>query len=117
MFFLKNCIVTTDALNTQSPLAELIIKQEGDYCMAVKDNHKTLSQGIKRAFDEHLDEAECYQTEAEKEHGSIEQRTVFALPVSLLNSRSLGEWKADAETIFMAITERTIVKYKTKREN
>ena len=44
LFFLENCIVTTDALNTQVSLAELIIKQEGDYCMAVKDNHKTLSQ-------------------------------------------------------------------------
>ena len=117
MFFLENCIVTTDALNTQRPLAELIIKQEGDYCMAVKDNHKTLCQGIKKAFDEHLDEAECYKSEAEKAHGRVEQRTVFALPVSLLTSRVLGEWKEDAETIFMAITESTIVKYKTKREN
>ena len=67
MFFLENCIVTTDALNTKRPLAELIIKQEGDYCMAVKDNHKTLCQGIKKAFDEHLDEAECYKSEAEKD--------------------------------------------------
>lgn len=38
MFFLENCIVTTDALNTQRPLAELIIKQEGDYCMAITES-------------------------------------------------------------------------------
>ena len=37
--------------------------------------------------------------------------------MSLLTSRVLGEWKEDAETIFMAITESTIVKYRTKREN
>ena len=42
MFSLSGSIVTADALNTQRSVAKAIIEQDGEYCLAVKDNHKKL---------------------------------------------------------------------------
>jgi predicted transposase YbfD/YdcC len=39
---LGGCMVTIDAMGTQSKIAEQIIDQEGDYALALKDNHGNL---------------------------------------------------------------------------
>jgi len=38
---LKGCIVTIDAMGTQTKIAEQIIDQQGDYALALKDNQGT----------------------------------------------------------------------------
>src|SRR6185312_8709093 len=40
---LKGCIVTIDAMETQTKIAEQIIDQDGEYALALKDNHGNLS--------------------------------------------------------------------------
>jgi len=39
---ISGCIITIDAMGTQKKIAETIIKNDGDYVLAVKENHKTL---------------------------------------------------------------------------
>lgn len=39
---LAGCIVTIDAMGTQTKIAEQIIEQEGDYALALKDNQGNL---------------------------------------------------------------------------
>ncbi|OAV66999.1 Transposase [Bacteroidales bacterium Barb6XT] len=39
---LQDCIITTDATETQTAIAEKIIEKEADYIVAIKDNQKTL---------------------------------------------------------------------------
>lgn len=39
---LAGCIVSIDAMGTQSAVAEQIIPQQGDYILALKSNHPTL---------------------------------------------------------------------------
>ena len=48
---LKGCIVTMDALECQTEVAQKIVAQGGDYVLAVKDNQKNLSQAIVEFFD------------------------------------------------------------------
>ena len=47
---LKGCIVTIDAMGTQTRIAEQIIEQEGDYALALKDNHENLYDEVKATF-------------------------------------------------------------------
>lgn len=119
MFDLTGTIVTADALNTQRSVAEAIIKNGGDYVLALKDNHKSLRKVVEEALsNEFLVEAEgqTYQTEAECAHGRIEERTVYALPIrAIKNKLPLKDWKQDAHTIFMAITESFNKKHNVAR--
>ena len=47
VLFLKECIVTIDAMGCQRDIAEQIIEQEADYILAVKGNQGTLEENIK----------------------------------------------------------------------
>src|SRR5690606_17323714 len=51
MLKLDGAIVTTDAMGCQKTVAEAIRRQEGDYLLAVKDNHPTMCAEIKERFD------------------------------------------------------------------
>lgn len=44
------CIVTIDAMGTQTKIAHQIIEQEGDYALALKDNQGTLYDEVKATF-------------------------------------------------------------------
>jgi predicted transposase YbfD/YdcC len=47
---LKGCIVTIDAMGTQTKIAEQIIEQEGDYALTLKDHHGNLYDEVKATF-------------------------------------------------------------------
>src|SRR5216684_5595457 len=44
------CLVTIDAMGTQTKIAEQIIEQEGDYALALKDNQGNLYEEVKATF-------------------------------------------------------------------
>lgn len=78
---LKNCIVTSDALNTQKDTVKSIIKKNGDYVLALKGNQKNFYKEIKEFF---LDnsflkeiEKENYIEEIEKSHSKIIKRKYY----------------------------------------
>jgi len=96
---LKGCIVTMDALGCQTDIAEKIVAQGGDYVLAVKDNQKTLSEGIVEFFAtaEALDFRNIdvqQRTTVEKDHGRIEtRRAVFVPDVSWMDRPVREGWK------------------------
>jgi predicted transposase YbfD/YdcC len=81
---LKGCIVTIDAMGTQTKIAEQIIEQEGDYALALKDNHGTLYDEVKATFA--LAEKDGFPSQywessrqVEKGHGRLEIREHWTL--------------------------------------
>ena len=47
----RGCVVTADAMNTQKDTARAIVeKAQGDYCLALKENHKTAYHEVKEYF-------------------------------------------------------------------
>jgi predicted transposase YbfD/YdcC len=81
---LKGCIVTSDAMGTQTKIAEQIIEQEGDYALALKDNQGNLYEEVKATFA--LAEKEAFafvQAESErhieKGHGRLEIRQYWTI--------------------------------------
>lgn len=76
---LKGCIVTIDAMGTQTKIAEQIIEQEGDYALALKDNQATLYEEVKATFGMAEKEGFAHVTSeverrVEKGHGRLEIR-------------------------------------------
>ena len=47
---MAGCIVTIDAMGTQTEIAAQIIDQEGDYALALKKNQGTLYHEVKETF-------------------------------------------------------------------
>jgi predicted transposase YbfD/YdcC len=75
---LAGCIVTIDAMGTQTKIAEQITCQGGDYALALKDNHQDLCTEVKATFAlAEPDRATAVQTlrTVDGGHGRLEIRT------------------------------------------
>lgn len=96
---LKGCIVTIDAMGTQTKIAAQIIEQEGDYALALKDNQGNLFDEVKATFA--LAEKDGFvgpfwesQRKVEKGHGRLEIREYWMLsdPAILKYLDPEGKW-------------------------
>jgi predicted transposase YbfD/YdcC len=81
---LGGCIVTIDAMGTQTKIAAQIIEQDGDYALALKDNHGNLFDEVKATFA--LAEKDGFASpywesdrQVEKGHGRVEIREQWTL--------------------------------------
>lgn len=108
---LKGCLVTIDAMGCQKKIAEVIVKQEADYLLAVKDNQPSLHQAIQNYFWEaneanfkgyNIDYAETFN----KGHGRLEQRRCWVGYDVAQNIDSSQDWEK-LKTIVMIESERT----------
>lgn len=81
---LAGCIVTVDALNTQTAIAKQIVAAQADYIMAVKGNQGTLYEDLQLLFDGF--ETEMYQDvrydtarRTNQAHGREEYRQIWVV--------------------------------------
>lgn len=81
---LTGCIVTIDAMGTQTKIAEQIIEQQGDYALALKDNQGNLYDEVKATFalaekDAWANLQEESERRVEKGHGRLEIREYWTI--------------------------------------
>ncbi|MGH3498648.1 MAG: ISAs1 family transposase [Nocardioidaceae bacterium] len=81
---LKGCLVTIDAMGTQTKIVAQIMEQEGDYALALKDNQGNLYEEVQASFalaekDGWADLAEPSVRFVEKGHGRLETREYWTL--------------------------------------
>lgn len=81
---LAGCIVTIDAMGTQTKIAAQIIEQGGDYVLALKDNQGNLHEEVKASFalaekDGFADGQEESIRVVEKGHGRLEIREYWTI--------------------------------------
>ena len=108
---LKGALVTIDAMGCQTEIAAQIVKQQGDYYLAVKGNQEHLHEDLQSHFNACLENDFAnveHQTEEthEKAHGRIEHRLYYAteVPKSLRNPK---RW-AGLKSVGLVITERIV---------
>ena len=112
MLNLKGATVTVDAMGTQTDIAEQIVKAGGDYVMAVKDNHPTLADTIKRNMDDLILEKfrgveHSYHESTDAGHGRIDSRQVWATSeIKWLQRRR--EWKNLTSVVVVQSTRRMV---------
>jgi predicted transposase YbfD/YdcC len=91
---LRKKIVTIDAMGCQKDIAEIVVEQEGDYVLAVKDNQPTLHAEIQTAFATAGPVPKQREvTTFASDHGREERRTVRVLPAAKhLSPATLAVW-------------------------
>jgi predicted transposase YbfD/YdcC len=110
----KGCIVTVDAIGTQTKIAKTIIEQGGDYILAVKENQGHLYEDIHDLFEDNQQFnyegiPHSYAKVVNKDHGRIEIRQCWTIsdPEYLANMRDGQRWEG-IQTLVMILSERRI---------
>jgi predicted transposase YbfD/YdcC len=80
----KDCIVTIDAMGTQTAIAQLIVQQEGDYVLALKDNQGNLFEDVQQIFAQAQASGFAgiehdFDQRVDKGHGRIEIRRCWTM--------------------------------------
>ena len=103
---LKGATVTIDAMGCQKEIASKIVEREGDYLLALKDNHPTLCEAVTDEFFTALDadippsNLRRWKT-VETNRGREECREYFALPAPS-SLPGFADWK-NLQTIALVI--------------
>lgn len=111
---IAGCIVTIDAMGTQTKIAEKIVTAKADYVLALKGNQETLQGEVVNFFesadDEKYQEEHKIKTfkEISKGHGRSEIREAYI-------SSDIG-WMVDAKKNWKRLTSIGMVKYQ-REEN
>lgn len=109
---LTGCLVTVDALGTQTEIARQIVEQGGDYLMAVKENQGHLYADLEYLFQ--LERQQDFQhspftyaKQVSKNHGRLEIRQCWATADKdyLAYPREGSQW-FELKSLAMIITER-----------
>ncbi len=79
---IRGCIVTIDAIGTQSEIAKKITEKDADYILALKENQRTLYEDVRLFFDEYRKKrtelnATDYANVYSQGHGRFEKRTCY----------------------------------------
>lgn len=79
---IKGCIVTIDAMGTQTQIAQKITDKGADYILALKENQKNLYRDVALYFDEYRKDprdlpAACRAVSYSQGHGRYERRTCY----------------------------------------
>lgn len=89
---IDGAIITIDAMGCQREIAEVIVKKNADYILAVKGNQKELYTAIVDTFEITIAQ-EVYTHEINGDHGRIESRVVDAFPASIIDTQlDLDKW-------------------------
>ena len=110
---LKGRVVTIDAIAAQRDICQRIIDLEGDYCISLKKNQKTLFEDVSCYFQDTSEDFMAIFEHHDKGHGRIESRTCRVLEdVTWLNEQH--NWPGLTSVI--EVTRRTILNNKETRE-
>jgi predicted transposase YbfD/YdcC len=109
---ISGCIVTIDAMGTQTKIAKLIVEKGADYVLAVKENQGKLYQDMRALFEydkqfnfKNADYA--YVKTVDKNHGRIEIRRCWTIsdPEYLQSIGDVERWKG-LSSLAMVVSER-----------
>lgn len=115
MLEIKGCIVTIDAMGTQTEIAKAVRDKEGEYILALKENQKTLYNDVKLYLDDvrqekKLLECENYYKTVEKGHGRIETREcIISEEISWLHNKSAWKDLHGIGVIYCTIEKNSVV--------
>jgi predicted transposase YbfD/YdcC len=104
MLDIEGCIITIDAMGTQTAIAKDIIDKKADYVLALKGNQKELREEVESIFV--VQQPESNHCVTEKGHGRIETRKCEVIrTLDFLEGRE--RW-ANLSSIIRITSERTI---------
>jgi predicted transposase YbfD/YdcC len=117
---IRGCIITIDAMGTQTEIAKAIVDQGGDYVLSLKANHPTLYGQVKGWFETaQLNDFAAieysYDQRIEAGHHRQENRQVWAIPVTSIPDLYQPSAWAGLQSVVMVVRVRHLWN-KTTRE-
>jgi predicted transposase YbfD/YdcC len=114
MLTLGGCVVTIDAMGTQTEIARVIVDQGADYVLAAKDNQGHLYEDVVATFQEaeqcqfeHVPHS--YAKTTNKGHGRVEIRECWAIErLDYLEALRTAEDWAELRSLIMVRAERRL---------
>ncbi|CAM4323818.1 ISAs1 family transposase [Vibrio neonatus] len=85
---IKGCLISIDAIACQKSIAEAIVKDGGDYLLAVKGNQEKLFEAVKSELKSA--DGEVVKSKTETKHGRVEVREYRVLPAP--KSKPFCDW-------------------------
>ena len=110
---LAGCIITIDAMGTQTAIAAQIYNAKADYVLALKANHPTLHGQVKAIFKQAQAQGFeginfSYDERVEKGHHRTEKRQVWTVPVSQLTPlHQQADWTG-LQSVVMVVRVRRL---------
>ncbi len=104
---LEGAIITIDAMGTQTEIAAQIVREGGDYILALKGNQGNLHKGVKTFFEQAIANNwsgldYSYESTTEAGHHRIEHRQVWVVPISQVpNLPNQKKWKGLASIVMV----------------
>jgi predicted transposase YbfD/YdcC len=109
---ISGCLVTIDAIGTQTEIAEMIMERGGDYLLSVKENQGQLYEDLQELFagdqeNGYTQPGYSYARKVSNSHGRMEIRQCWAISSEeyLDYVRSRERWKG-ITTLSMIVSER-----------
>lgn len=117
---ITGCIITIDAMGTQTAIANQIVAKGGDYVLSLKANHPTLYAQVKEWFEIAQSQgfkaiAYSYDQRVEAGHHRQERRQVWAVPVEAIPDLYQPSPWAGLQSVVMVVRVRHLWN-KTTRE-
>jgi predicted transposase YbfD/YdcC len=100
MLDIRGCVITIDAMGTQTAIAKQILDKGGDYILAVKGNQPTLAQNVRSICDNKAPVSDTCLIE--KNHGRIETRRAEVFEFTQPNPKS--PWQSPKSVIKITAT-------------
>ena len=108
---ISGCIITIDAMGTQTDIATQIVTQKADYVLCLKTNHSTLYQQVEGIFEQAIaTDFEGFEVShdqrVESGHHRREVRKIWVLPVSQLGGLYKQQQWAGLQSVVMVYRKR-----------
>ena len=108
---ISGCIITIDAMGTQTDIASQIVAQKADYILCLKTNHPTLYQQVKGLFEQAISTdfeglEVSHDQRVETGHHRREIRKIWVLPVNQLGGLYKQQQWAGLQSIVMVYRKR-----------
>lgn len=108
---ITGCIITIDAMGTQTDIAKRIVDKEADYVLSLKANHPTLSAQVKQWFETAQNQGfegieHSHDRRVEAAHHRQEIRQVWAVPVSQMRELYKQQQWVGLKTVVMVVRVR-----------
>ena len=108
---ITGCIVTIDAMGTQTEIAKKITEKGADYILSLKENQKTLYEDVRLFFEEYRTNSagispDCHAESYSQGHGRYENRTCYVCEdIGWLKGREKWSGLAGIGVIFCKVEQ------------
>ena len=108
---INGCIVTIDAMGTQTEIAKKITEKGADYILSLKENQKTLYEDVRLFFEEYRTNSagispDCHAESHSQGHGRYESRTCYVCEdIGWLEGREKWSGLAGIGVIFCKVEQ------------